>query len=134
MKSYQKHPLLYFSLSNTRNIAVFKHAGVPSTQCQIYNKMRKKPEKTVLADSEKGQLAGEAIVEAVENQIEQNNPPETKQTLERLMDLGESRENAMRYIACSLSVEIFDAMKKQSPYDEERYIRNLKALPKLPDE
>ena len=50
------------------------------------------------------------------------------------MAMGESRENAIRHIAGALSVEIFEAMKNQFPYDKERYIKNLKALPKLPDE
>jgi hypothetical protein len=86
----------------------------------------------VNADDEGGQLAGEAIVEAVENQLAQNEPPETKATLERLMALGESRENAIRYIASALSVEIFEALKNDSPYDEKRYVSNLKALPTLP--
>ena len=92
----------------------------------------KKKEQIVRADSKDGQLAGEAIVEAIENQINENNPPETKQTLKRLMALGNSRENAIRYIASALSVEIFEALKNQSPYNEARYIRNLKALPELP--
>ena len=96
--------------------------------------MKKKPEEIVQADSPDGQLAGEAIVEVVENQLRENKPPETTRTLERLMAMGESRENAIRYIAGALSVEIFEAMKNQSPYDEERYIKNLQALPKLPDE
>ena len=86
------------------------------------------------ADSPDGQLAGEAVVEVVENQLRENKPPETMRTLDRLMAMGESRENAIRYIAGALSVEIFEAMKNQSPYNEERYIKNLQALPKLPDE
>ena len=96
--------------------------------------MKNKKWKIVQSDSENGQRVGEAIVEAVENQLKANDPPETKHTLDRLMALGESRENAMRYIACVLSVEIFDAFKNNKPYNEERYLRNLKALPKLPDE
>jgi hypothetical protein len=86
----------------------------------------------VNADDEGGQLAGEAIVEAVESQLAQNEPPETKATLKRLMALGESRENAIRYIASALSVEIFEVLKNDSPYDEKRYVSNLKALPTLP--
>jgi hypothetical protein len=89
-------------------------------------------EKTVNAKDESGQLAGEAIVEAVENQIAEDNPPETKITLARLIALGESRENAIRYIASVLSVEIFDALKNKNTYNEQRYISNLKALPELP--
>ncbi len=96
--------------------------------------MKKKKEAIVQADSEDGQIAGEAIVEAVENQIADNNPPETKQALVRLMEAGESRENAIRYIACALSVEIFGALKHKEPYNNERYLNNLKALPELPDE
>ena len=96
--------------------------------------MKKKPEKIVNAETENGQLAGEAIVEAVENQLKENNPHETKKTLERLIGLGESRENAIRYIASALCVEIYEALKNETPYNEERYLKNLKALPKLPDE
>jgi len=96
--------------------------------------MKKEPETIVQADCEDGQLAGEAIVEAVENQLKENKPPETKHTLDRLIAMGESRENAIRYISCALSVEIFEALKNETPYDEERYLSNLNALPKLPYE
>lgn len=94
--------------------------------------MKKKKEPIVRADCEDGQIAGEAIVEVIENQLAENNPPETKQTLERLNKGGESRENAIRYIACALSVEIYGALNNNEPYNNERYINNLKALPELP--
>ncbi len=96
--------------------------------------MKKDKEQIVQADTEDGQLAGEAMVEVVENQIADNNPPETKEALERLIKNGETRENAMRYIASVLSIEIFGALKHQEPYNHERYTKNLKALPNLPDE
>ena len=86
------------------------------------------------ADNSEGQLAGEAIVEAIENQLRVNDPPETKRTLERLMSMGETRENAIRHLACALSVEIYEAIQNHSPYNEERYVKNLKALPKLPSD
>jgi len=57
----------------------------------------------VQADTEEGQRAGESIIEVIENQISDNNPPETSITLKRLMNLGETRENALRYIASALS-------------------------------
>ena len=91
-----------------------------------------KREPIVQADTEDGQLAGEAIVEAVENQIRDNDPPEVKLTLKRLMGQGESRENAIRYIASTLSVEIYEMLKHRTVFDEVRYIKNLEALPKLP--
>ncbi len=94
--------------------------------------MMTKRKPIVHADTEDGQLAGEAIVKAVENQLRENDPPEAKQALKRLMGLGESRENAIRYIATVLSVEMFEVMKYRKPYDQERYTRNLNGLPKLP--
>ena len=94
--------------------------------------MMEKKEQIVRADTEDGQYAGEAMVEAIENQISENDPPETKRTLIRLMALGNSRANAIRYIASALSVEMFEILKHQSPFDEARYIKNLKALPELP--
>jgi len=96
-------------------------------------KLKKKPEKIVQAETESGQLAGDAIVEVVENQLNENDPPETKQTLERLIGLGESRENAIRFIASALCVEIYEALKNKTPYNKKRYLKNLKALPELPD-
>ena len=91
-------------------------------------------ERIVNADDENGQLAGEAIVEVIENQIAEGNPPETKATLARLVALGESRKNAIRYIASALTVEIFDLLNNQKPFNEKRYISNLKSLPELPFE
>ena len=96
--------------------------------------MKKDKEQIVQADTEDGQIAGEAIVEVVENQLADNNPPETKEALERLIKNGETRENAIRYIASVLSIEIFGALKHQEPYNDKRYLKNLKALPKLPDD
>ncbi len=86
------------------------------------------------SDTKNGQIAGKAVIDAIENQLAENNPPETKMTLDRLMGLGESRENAMRHIASALSVEIFEALNNGSSYNEERYIKNLQALPESPYE
>ncbi|WP_428354372.1 hypothetical protein [Methyloprofundus sp.] len=96
--------------------------------------MKKDKEQIVQAKSANGQMAGEEIVQIVQNQIKDNNPPETSETLERLIKKGETRENAMRYIASVLSIEIFGALKHQEPYNNKRYLKNLKALPELPDE
>jgi len=84
--------------------------------------------------AESGDVAGLAIIEAVENQLKDNNPPEANDTFNRLMSMGERRENAMRYIATVFSIEIFEIIKNETPYNEKRYIRNLKGLPRLPKE
>ena len=86
----------------------------------------------VAFSTEDGQVLGEAVVETVENQIRNDDPPEVREALKRLMALGESKENAMRYIASVLSVEFFEIMKNQTSYNEARYIKNLNELPDLP--
>ena len=76
--------------------------------------------------------AGAEILLAVENQLAENNPPQVAWTLERLLAEGINREEALKYIACALSIEIFEALKHGATYDEARYLRNLARLPELP--
>ena len=94
--------------------------------------MKKRKRKIVQADTPEGQLAGEGMIEIVENQIRDNDPPETRITLDRLMSLGESRNNSMRYIGAVLAQEIYEVFTNNKPFNEERYIANLKNLPELP--
>ena len=91
-------------------------------------------EKIVNANTESGQRLGEAIIEIIKNQLRDNDPPEVKRTLKRLMNTGESRENAMRFIATALSVELFGVLKYNELFNEKRYNKNLKELPTLPYE
>jgi hypothetical protein len=94
--------------------------------------VKKRKHGIVQADTPEGQLAGEGIIEAVENQIRDNDPPETRITLHRLMSSGESRNNAMRYIGAVLAQEMYEVLTNKRPYNEERYLANLKNLPELP--
>ena len=73
-----------------------------------------------------------AIHAIVKNQMRDGTPPETKQTYDRLMAAGHSREETMRLIGCAVTTEIFDVLKENQNYDEQRYIAALEALPKLP--
>ena len=74
------------------------------------------------------------IFEVIENQIKANNPPETKQTLDKLLEEGHSHEEAMKLIGCVVTSEIFDVLKHQRAYDPVRYVNALKQLPTLPYE
>lgn len=76
--------------------------------------------------------ARELILDAVENQIRKNDPLETKATLDRLIQSGQSREEALRLIARVLANEMFEVMKSKSHFDNARYVANLAQLPKLP--
>jgi hypothetical protein len=77
-------------------------------------------------------LARAAILEAVENQIRENNPPGVGATLERLMGTGISRDEAVGYIASALVAELHDVMSSGEPYVESRYLAHLNRLPTLP--
>ncbi len=73
-----------------------------------------------------------AILEVVDNQLAMGQPPETRQTLERLVAQGYTREGARELIATAVVAEIFDVMKAGKPYDEARYKAALARLPRLP--
>lgn len=74
----------------------------------------------------------EQIFEIIKNQIKDNNPPETKITYDRLINKGFDDFQIKQMIGQCLAVELFDVMKFRKPYNNERYIKNLKALPKEP--
>ena len=74
------------------------------------------------------------FLEVVQNQLNSNDPPEACQTLNRLMGSGMSREDAMICIAQAVCVEVFTILKQKKPFDNQRYLRNLAALPKEPKE
>ena len=68
-------------------------------------------------------------LEAVENQLRDNNPPETRQTFERLRGLNISERDAKLLIASAIAVETYEIMKTNTPFDQDRFLRNLSMLP-----
>jgi hypothetical protein len=74
----------------------------------------------------------EAMLEAVTNQLRDNEPPETRLAFDRLIELGISEEEVMKYLACAVSSEIYEVMKHKRPFDRERYVALLNRLPTLP--
>lgn len=72
------------------------------------------------------------LLEVVDNQLREENPPETKQTYERLLRDGYTDEAARKLIAAVVSREIFDILKHQQPFNHTRYLHALKRLPRLP--
>jgi hypothetical protein len=73
-----------------------------------------------------------AMFEVIDNQVNANDPAETALTLKRLMNEGHSEFEAKQLIGLALAVELFDVMKNKVPFNEARYIKNLKKLPKEP--
>ena len=74
----------------------------------------------------------DAIFQVIENQVVANDPAETAITLKRLRDEGYSEFQAKQLIGQALAVELFDIMKNNNPFNETRYVTNLRHLPKEP--
>ena len=73
-----------------------------------------------------------AIIEVIDAQIRDDNPPETKKTLSRLQESGYSEEEAIKLIGYVVASEVFAVFREDRQYDEKSYIAALQALPKLP--
>ncbi len=76
----------------------------------------------------------ETFFEVVDNQIRGGEPPETKQTYDRLIAKGFSAFETKQMIASAIVVEMYDIMKHGREFDENRYVCHLLALPTPPFE
>ena len=74
----------------------------------------------------------QAILEVINNQIKENDPPETKKAYERLMKEGFSEQETLKLIGYVVASEVFTVLKENRRYDHEKYISALNSLPKLP--
>lgn len=74
----------------------------------------------------------QAILEVINTQIRENDPPETKQTLIRLQGQGFPEEEALRLIGYVVASEVFSVLKENRQYNREKYISALNNLPRLP--
>lgn len=75
-----------------------------------------------------------AIMEVVENQLRDLDPPETRQTYDRLLSEGFSEEEAKRLLGVVVVSEIFDILKNQEPFNLARFTKALSDLPKVPED
>lgn len=73
-----------------------------------------------------------AIFEAIDNQLEANEPPETGLTFRRLLDEGHSEYETKQLIGQAMAIELWDIMTNKVSFNEKRYIQNLNNLPKEP--
>jgi hypothetical protein len=73
-----------------------------------------------------------AIFDVIDKQIKEDDPPETRETFNRLVREGHSKTETRKLIGCAVVVEIYDIMKHQKPFDRERFVGNLRRLPELP--
>lgn len=71
------------------------------------------------------------LIKAIKIQLKENNPPETKQAYQRLLDEGIPEEDVYIYLAQALAYEVFAMMKEKRPHDSKNYAQLLAKLPKL---
>ncbi len=83
---------------------------------------------------EDGQRLKATILEVVENQLRDGDPPETRETLDRLMREGHSEADARLLLGQVVTVEVYCMWKERKPFNRERFVRNLKGLPAEPQE
>jgi hypothetical protein len=57
----------------------------------------------------------------VERQLETGDPPETSQTLDRVLALGYRRQEAIQLIGSALLQEIWWMMQEHRPFDREHF-------------
>jgi hypothetical protein len=74
----------------------------------------------------------EKVFEVLETQLRENNPAETKTTLDRLIAMGYEDHEAKNLIVKCLMIEISDALNNNKLFNELRYIKNLLRLPNIP--
>jgi hypothetical protein len=75
---------------------------------------------------------GKVVLEVVENQIREKDPPETRLTVDRLVGEGYTEDEARRLVSTAVTVEIFHIMRDHEKFNRDRYVWNLSHLPREP--
>ena len=73
-----------------------------------------------------------AALEVVENQLRADDPPETRETFDRLMEEGHSDAEAKALIAAVVLTEMVDILRTSAPFNRARFVESLDRLPALP--
>ena len=83
-------------------------------------------------DNDEEEFAETTLIEAIENQIESENPPAAKATFNKLTLVGYEREDILQMMAHVLAVEIDALLEEDRAFNTEWYETALRALPELP--
>jgi hypothetical protein len=74
------------------------------------------------------------LIEAIENQLEVNDPPAAQATLNKLTLVGYPREEILHLMALVLADEIQQMLAEDRPFNLARYEAALRQLPDLPEQ
>jgi hypothetical protein len=72
-----------------------------------------------MADSDK--TVRDAMLDTVLNQLETGDPPEAKNTYDRLVAAGQSKNQALQLMAGALRVEMNRMLSESTPFDNQKY-------------
>jgi hypothetical protein len=76
----------------------------------------------------------ELLLEAVENQLREGNPPETAETYTRLLAEGHPDREARLLIGTIILVEMNRMARANEFFNHERFVSALRRLPELPED
>ena len=85
-------------------------------------------------DNDEEEFAESTLTQAIENQIESDNPPAAKATFNKLTLVGYEREDILNLMAHVLAFEIDNMLVEDRAFNGEWYENALRALPELPPE
>ena len=85
-------------------------------------------------DNDEEEFTESTLTQAIENQIESDNPPAAKATFNKLTLVGYEREEILNLMAHVLAVEIDAMLDEDRAFNTEWYETALRKLPELPPE
>lgn len=85
-------------------------------------------------DHDEEEFTEATLIEAIENQIESDNPPAARATFNKLTLVGTPREEILNMMAHVLAYEIDAMLDEDRAFDTEWYEAALRGLPELPPE
>lgn len=89
---------------------------------------------TDVIDNDEEEFTASTLIQAIENQIESDNPPAAKAIFNKLTLVGYEREDILELMAHVLAFEIDAMLETDRPFDTQWYETALRALPELPPE
>ena len=85
-------------------------------------------------DNDEEEFTESTLTQAIENQIESDNPPAAKATFNKLTLVGYEHEEILNLMAHVLAIEIDAMLDEDRAFNTEWYETALRTLPELPPE
>ncbi|MDX5371294.1 MAG: hypothetical protein LPK18_02495 [Pseudomonadaceae bacterium] len=85
-------------------------------------------------DNDDEAFAEQTLIQAIENQLEADNPPATRAVYNKLTLVGYEREEILELMALVLAHEIDAMLREDRPFDGAWYEQALRNLPELPEQ